>query len=53
MTGVQTCALPISAFAVFLWAITFVAIVPLGLFIAVKEGLDWHSLKRIGREASE
>jgi uncharacterized protein (TIRG00374 family) len=42
-----------SAFAVFLWAITFVAIVPLGLFVAVKEGLDWHSLKRIGREASE
>jgi uncharacterized protein (TIRG00374 family) len=42
-----------SAFAVFLWAITFVAIVPVGLSIAVKEGLDWHSLKRIGREASE
>ena len=41
-----------SAFAVFLWAITFVAIVPLGLSVAVKEGLDWHSLKRIGREAS-
>jgi hypothetical protein len=42
-----------SAFAVFLWFITFVAIVPLGLFVALKEGLDWHSLKRIGREASE
>jgi hypothetical protein len=42
-----------SAFAVFLWATTFVAIVPLGLFVALKEGLDWHSLKRIGREASE
>jgi hypothetical protein len=41
-----------SAFAIFLWAITFVAIVPLGLSVAVKEGLDWHSLKRIGREAS-
>ena len=41
-----------SAFAVFLWAITFVAIVPLGLSVAVKEGLDWHSLKRISREAS-
>ena len=39
-----------SAFAVFLWAITFVAIVPLGLFIALKEGLDWHSLKRMGQE---
>jgi len=42
-----------SAFALFLWAITFVAIVPLGLFIGLKQGLDWHSLKRIGREASE
>lgn len=42
-----------SAFAVFLWAITFVAIVPLGLVVALKEGLDWHSLRRIGREVSE
>jgi uncharacterized protein (TIRG00374 family) len=42
-----------SAFAVFLWIITFVAIVPLGLLVALKEGLDWHSLKRIGREAPQ
>ena len=42
-----------SAFAVFLWAITFVAIVPLGLIVALKEGLNWRSLKRIGREVSE
>ncbi len=42
-----------SAFAVFLWFITFVAIVPLGLIVALKEGLDWRSLKRIGREVSE
>jgi uncharacterized protein (TIRG00374 family) len=42
-----------SAFAVFLWAITFVAVVPLGLLIALKEGLDWRSLKRIGRGVSE
>jgi hypothetical protein len=42
-----------SAFAVFLWAITFVAIVPLGLLTALKEGLDWHSLRRMGREISE
>jgi uncharacterized protein (TIRG00374 family) len=42
-----------SAFAVFLWAITFVAIVPLGLVVALKEGLNWHSLKRIGREVPE
>ena len=42
-----------SAFAVFLWFITFVAIVPLGLFVALKEGLDWHTLKRIAREESQ
>jgi hypothetical protein len=41
-----------SAFAVFLWATTCVVIVPLGLLVALKEGLDWHSLKRIGREES-
>ncbi len=42
-----------SAFAVFLWFTTFVAIVPLGLFVALKEGLNWHSLKRMSREASK
>jgi hypothetical protein len=42
-----------SAFAVFLWFITFVAIVPLGLGIALKEGLDWRSLKQLGRGGSE
>jgi glycosyltransferase 2 family protein len=41
-----------SSFALFLWFLTFVAIVPVGLFLALKEGLDWHSLRRIGREAS-
>jgi uncharacterized protein (TIRG00374 family) len=41
-----------SAFALFLWFLTFVAIVPLGLLVAVKEGLDWHSLRRIGQEES-
>jgi glycosyltransferase 2 family protein len=41
-----------SSFAVFLWVLTFVAIVPIGLFLGLKEGLDWRSLKRIGREGS-
>jgi uncharacterized protein (TIRG00374 family) len=41
-----------SSFALFLWALTFVAIVPIGLFLGLKEGLDWHSLRRIGREVS-
>jgi hypothetical protein len=42
-----------SAFALFLWIITFVAIVPVGLLLALKEGLDWRTLRRIGREVSE
>jgi hypothetical protein len=41
-----------TSFALFLWALTFVAIVPVGLVLGLKEGLDWHSLKRIGQEAS-
>jgi len=39
-----------TSFALFLWILTFVAIVPVGLFVGLKEGLDWHSLRRIGRE---
>ena len=42
-----------TAFAVLLWIITFVAVVPLGLSLALKEGLDWHSLRQMGREVSE
>jgi hypothetical protein len=42
-----------TAFAILIWIITFVAIVPLGLLLALKEGLDWHSIRRIGREVSE
>jgi uncharacterized protein (TIRG00374 family) len=41
-----------TAFAFFIWILTFVAIVPVGLALALKEGLDWHALRRIGREAS-
>jgi glycosyltransferase 2 family protein len=42
-----------SAFAFLIWFLTFVAIVPFGLLLALKEGLDWHALRRIGREAAE
>jgi len=42
-----------SDFALCLWILTFVAIVPVGLIVALKEGLDWHSLRRIGREVAE
>lgn len=41
-----------TAFAFLTWILTFVAIVPIGLILALKEGLDWHSLSRIGREMS-
>jgi uncharacterized protein (TIRG00374 family) len=41
-----------TAFAMLVWIITFVAVVPVGLGLALKEGLDWHSLRQIGRETS-
>ncbi|MGA2267093.1 MAG: lysylphosphatidylglycerol synthase transmembrane domain-containing protein [Bryobacteraceae bacterium] len=41
-----------TAFAMLAWIITFVAIVPVGFGLALKEGLDWHSLRQIGRETS-
>jgi uncharacterized protein (TIRG00374 family) len=41
-----------TSFAFLTWIMTFVAIVPIGLILALKEGLDWHSLSRIGREIS-
>jgi uncharacterized protein (TIRG00374 family) len=41
-----------SSFALFLWILTFVAIVPVGLVMGFKEGLNWRSLRGIGREVS-
>jgi uncharacterized protein (TIRG00374 family) len=41
-----------TSFALLLWILTFVAIVPLGLVLALNEGLNWHSLRKIGREAT-
>jgi uncharacterized membrane protein YbhN (UPF0104 family) len=42
-----------TSFALLLWILTFVAIVPVGFGLALKEGLNWHSLRRIGSEAVE
>jgi uncharacterized protein (TIRG00374 family) len=42
-----------SSFALLLWILTFVAIVPIGLGLALKEGMDWRSLRHIGRGAAE
>lgn len=41
-----------TAFALLIWIITFVAIVPVGLVLVFREGLKWHNLRQIGREAS-
>jgi uncharacterized protein (TIRG00374 family) len=41
-----------STFAILIWILTFVVIVPAGAAMALKEGLDWRSLRQIGREAS-
>ena len=41
-----------TAFAMLAWIITFVAIVPVGLGLALKEGLSWRSLRQLGRETS-
>jgi hypothetical protein len=41
-----------TTFAVFIWLITFVTVVPVGLWVAIREGLNWHALRQVGREAS-
>jgi len=45
-----------TAFAFLIWIFTFVAIVPIGLLLALKEGLDWRGtlrdVSRIGQEVS-
>jgi uncharacterized protein (TIRG00374 family) len=41
-----------TTFAFLIWILTFVAVVPIGFALALKEGLDWRSLRRIGEEAS-
>jgi len=44
-------ALEVSAgVAMVIWAITFVVIVPFGLVLAFREGLDWRRLKSLARE---
>ena len=41
---------PATSFAVLIWLLSFVVVVPVGLLLTVKEGLDWRSLRRMGRE---
>lgn len=39
-----------TSFAFLLWILTFVAIIPVGFVLALKEGLGWRKLQRLGRE---
>jgi uncharacterized protein (TIRG00374 family) len=41
-----------TSFAFLLWILTFVAIIPVGFVLALKEGLGWRKLQRLGREES-
>jgi uncharacterized protein (TIRG00374 family) len=38
-----------TSFAMFNWAITFLVVVPVGLVIAVREGISWGNLRHLGR----
>lgn len=38
--------------AMLLWLVTFVVIVPVGLVLALREGVTWLKLKELGREVS-
>ncbi len=40
---------PATSFAILIWILSCVVVVPVGLILAVKEGLDWRSLRRMGR----
>jgi uncharacterized protein (TIRG00374 family) len=42
-----------TSFAMLVWLITFVAVVPPGLVLALKTGLDWRGLRKIGRGVSK
>lgn len=41
-----------SAFAIVIWIFTCVIVVPAGAGLALKEGLDWRSLRQLRREAA-
>jgi glycosyltransferase 2 family protein len=41
-----------TGFALALWAVTFVTIVPFGLVLAFMEGLNWRNLSHVSEEAS-
>jgi len=42
-----------TSFAIFIWILSFVVVVPVGLIWALSEGLNWRKLRDLGREASQ
>jgi uncharacterized membrane protein YbhN (UPF0104 family) len=42
-----------TGFAVALWAVTFLVIVPVGLILAFHEGLNWHNLRHVSEETPQ
>jgi glycosyltransferase 2 family protein len=42
-----------TSFAIFSWIMSFVVVVPVGLFWALREGLNWRKLRQLGEEASQ
>jgi hypothetical protein len=40
-----------TSMAILIWLITFVLIVPIGVILALKEGITWATVKAAGREA--
>ena len=42
-----------AGFALALWVVSFVAVVPVGLVLGFREGLNWRRLGRIGEEAGD
>ena len=40
-----------TSIAVLIWAITFALVLPLGVILALKEGITWATVKAAGREA--
>jgi uncharacterized protein (TIRG00374 family) len=42
-----------TSFAIFVWILSFVVVVPVGLIWALTEGLNWRKLRDLGQEASQ
>jgi uncharacterized protein (TIRG00374 family) len=42
-----------TSFAIFIWILSFVVVVPVGMVWAVTEGLNWRKLRDLGHEASQ